>query len=75
MIRPMTRATRDRLQQHLRVMLDCPRLWLDEPAMARGSIELRIGNEVVGTVDEVFDEGERSWAVTIVVLEDELPPP
>jgi hypothetical protein len=43
--------------------------------MARGSIELRIGNQVVGTVDEVFDEGERSWAVTIVVLEDELPPP
>jgi hypothetical protein len=27
---------------------------------------------VLGTVDQVDDEGERSWAVTLIVLEDDL---
>jgi hypothetical protein len=27
---------------------------------------------VLGTVDQVDDEGERSWAVTLIVLEEDL---
>ncbi len=31
-----------------------------------------MGREVLGTVDHVDDEGERSWAVTLIVLAEGL---
>ncbi len=60
------------LQAHLRHVLGCRSLWLDEPRAQGASVQLRIGTEVLGTVDQVDDEGERSWAVTMIVLEDDL---
>ena len=33
---------------------------------------LRIGDNVLGTVDQVDKEGERSWAVTLIVLAEDL---
>ena len=65
-------ADLQRLQSHLRRTLGCMTLALDAPTTRNGSVQLRIGQEVVGTVDQVDDEGERSWAVTLVVLEDDL---
>jgi Protein of unknown function (DUF3126) len=70
-IRPADLA---RLQAHLRTRLDCDHLWLDRPSMPGGTVQLRIGAEVVGTVDQVIEEGERSWVVSLIVLEDDLPP-
>jgi hypothetical protein len=63
-----------RLQAHLRSRLDCRQLSLDRPSKPGGTIQLRIGAEVLGTVDQIVDEGERSWIVSLIVLEDDLPP-
>lgn len=64
---------RSRLQIYLRRMLRNPDVSLDAPARSKGAVHLRVGDDVLGTVDQVDDEGERSWAVTIVVLEEDLP--
>lgn len=60
------------LQSHLRRRLGCMTLSLDPQPQPGATVELRIGREVVGTVDHVDEEGEHSWAVTLVVLEKEL---
>jgi hypothetical protein len=31
-----------------------------------------MGDDVLGTVDQVTEDGERFWAVTMIVLEDDL---
>ena len=31
-----------------------------------------MGEDVLGTVDQVDEEGERSWVVTLVVLAEDL---
>jgi hypothetical protein len=66
----MTPANRQRVQAYLRQALACPTLSLE--TVSRGPMELRVAGQTLGTVDQVDDEGERSWAVTIVVLEDDL---
>jgi hypothetical protein len=68
----MTAKDRARLQAYLRTMLRNPDVALDAPARSGGTVHLRIGDDVLGTVDQVDDEGERSWAVTLIVLEDDL---
>ena len=60
------------LASHLRRKLGCMTLSLDPPSTPGGTVEVRIGHEVVGTVDQVDEEGERCWAVTLVVLEEDL---
>ena len=68
----MTTANRTRLQAHLRTALRSPTLTLDPPETQGGTAQLRVGDEVLGTVDQVDEEGERSWVVTLVVLTDDL---
>ncbi len=68
----VTSETLQVLQSHLRRKLGCMTLSLDPAGAPGGSVEVRIGREVVGTVDQVDEEGERSWAVTLVVLEEDL---
>ncbi len=65
-------ADRTRLQGYLRRALHSPGLVLDPPETQGGTAQLRVGDAVLGTVDQVDEEGERSWAVTIVVLEEDL---
>lgn len=68
----ITQADRARLQTYLRRALHSPGLALDPPETQGGTAAIRVGETVLGTVDQVDEEGERSWAVTIVVLEDDL---
>ena len=68
----ISQADRVRLQTYLRRMLRNPDVILSAPARAGGTVHLRIGDDTLGTVDQVDDEGERSWAVTLIVLEDDL---
>ena len=68
----ITQADRGRLQAYLRKMLRNPDVALSAPARAGGTVHFRIGDDVLGTVDQVDDEGERSWAVTLVVLAEDL---
>ena len=37
-----------------------------------GTAQIRVGKDVLGTVDQVDEDGERSWAVTLIVLEEDL---
>ena len=69
---PITAADRSRLQAYLRAALHSPGLMVTGPARPGATAELRVGDAVLGTVDQVDEEGERSWAVTIVVLEEDL---
>ena len=61
-----------RLQAHLRRTLDTNRLHLVPPTARGGSVQARVGAEVLGTLDQVDDEGERCWVLTLVVLEEDL---
>jgi hypothetical protein len=53
-------------------MLRNPDVVLDAPGRKGGSVHLRIGDDMLGTVDQVDDEGERSWVVTLTLLEEDL---
>ncbi len=63
---------RARLQAYLRRALHSPGITVDPPETQNGTSQLRVGDAVLGTVDQVDEEGERSWTVTIVVLKDDL---
>ena len=45
---------------------------LDPPETQAGTAQIRIGEDVLGTVDQVDEDGERSWAVTLIVLAEDL---
>ena len=68
----ITQADRARIQTRLRQMLHSPGLVLDPAETQGGTLQVRMGRDVLGTVDQVEDEGERSWAVTLIVLEEDL---
>ena len=70
----ISQADRIRLQAHLRKALRSPSITLDPPETLGGTVQVRTGENVLGTVDQVDDEGERSWAVTLVVLAEDLEP-
>ncbi len=68
----ITAADRARLQTRLRAILHSPGVIIDPAETQGGTAQLRVGNEVLGTVDQVDEDGERSWAVTLIVLEEDL---
>ena len=68
----MTHFDRVRLQSHLRRVLHSPDIILDPSELQGGTAELSVGGDVLGTVDEINKEGERSWAVLLIVLADDL---
>jgi len=63
-----------RVQAYLRRLLGTEKLHLIAPARAGLTVELSVDGEVIGTVDRDDEEGEVSYAVTISVLEEDLPP-
>ena len=68
----ITQVDRVRLQAHLRRTLHSPDIILDPPETQGGTAQLRIGEDVLGTVDQLDEDGERSWAVTLIVLAEDL---
>ena len=68
----ITQADLARLQTHLRRMLHSPGIMLDAPESQNGTAQLRVGIDVLGTVDQVDEDGERFWAVTLIVLAEDL---
>ena len=68
----ITSADRIRIQRRLRAMLHSPGITLDPAESQGGTAQIRVGNDVLGTVDQVTEDGERSWAVTLIVLEEDL---
>ena len=70
----MTGAEIDRVQTYLRRLLGNDRVKVVPPMKAGFPIEVMIGDETVGTLDKDTDDGEVSYAVTIAILDEDLPP-
>ena len=62
----------DQITAFLKRKLCSPVLRLEQPAYPGATVQLLAGAEVLGTVVPDDEEGERSFAVTIVVLSEEL---
>jgi hypothetical protein len=70
----MTPTDIDRVQIYLRRLLGSDRIRLLPPAKPGLSVEVAVEDEVVGTVHRDDDEGEVSFSVNIIILDEDLPP-
>lgn len=70
----MTPTDIARVQTYLRRLLGSEKVKLVPPARKGMSVELAVGEEVIGTIHRDDEEGEVSYAVHITVLEEDLPP-
>jgi hypothetical protein len=70
----MTGAEIERVQTYLRRLLGSDRLTIVPPIKPGFPIEVAVGDETIGTVDKDTDEGEVSYAVTLTILDEDLPP-
>ncbi|GAN62147.1 DUF3126 family protein [Acetobacter indonesiensis] len=62
-----------RLQTALRRLLGSAGLTVNPPPRAGMSVELAVNGEVIGTIHRDDDEGEVSYAINMVLLEEDLP--
>ncbi|GBQ05792.1 MULTISPECIES: DUF3126 family protein [Acetobacter] len=62
-----------RLQTALRRLLGAKGLSVNPPPRAGMSVELAVDGEVIGTIHRDDDEGEVSYAINIILLEEDLP--
>ena len=63
-----------RVQTYLRRLLGSEKIRLIAPPRAGLTVEVAVEDEVIGTVHRDDEEGEVSYAVTLTVLEEDLPP-
>jgi hypothetical protein len=70
----MTPTDLARVQAYLRRLLGSERITLVPPARKGMSVEIAVNEEVIGTIHRDEEEGEVSYAVNIIVLEEDLPP-
>ena len=63
-----------RVQAYLRRILGSDRITLIAPPRPGLSVEVSVEGEVIGTVHRDDEEGEVSYAVTLSILEEDLPP-
>jgi hypothetical protein len=66
----MTGAEIERVQTYLRRLLGNDRLTVVPPVKPGFPVEVAVGEETIGTLDE----GEISYAVTLTILDEDLPP-
>jgi hypothetical protein len=62
-----------RVQAYLRKTLGSDRIYLDPPKTRSGSVEVRAGDEFIGTVHRDVEDGEISYSLHITILEEDLP--
>ena len=63
-----------RVQTYLQRLLGAERIRLIAPPRPGLSVEVSVDGEVIGTVHRDDEEGEVSYAVTLSILEEDLPP-
>ncbi|MCS6890575.1 MAG: DUF3126 family protein [Rhodovarius sp.] len=68
----MTPAEIQAVQACLRKLTGSSRLTIKAPARRGLPVELLAGEEVIGTVDRVEEEGELAYHITITILEEDL---
>ena len=71
----MTPAEIAQVQAHLRKQFNNQQIVVAAPKRRGGSVELRIGDEFIGTIHRDAEDGEVSYAVQIVVLSEDLEMP
>lgn len=62
-----------RLTNYLRQTFNNPRITILPPSKDGHPIEMRIGEEFIGVVHRDVDEGEVSYSIQIMILEEDLP--
>jgi hypothetical protein len=70
----MTPSDIERLQTYLRRIFGSDRVTVLRPAKPGLSVEIAVQDEVIGTVHKDTEEGETSYSINLIVLEDDLPP-
>ncbi|WP_448206703.1 DUF3126 family protein [Azospirillum sp. sgz302134] len=70
----MTETEIARVQAYLRKTLGNDKIVIEPPEKAGQSAEVMLGDEFVGTLHRDVDEGEVSYALHVVILEEDLPP-
>ena len=68
----MTPAEATALQTHLRQLFGNTKIVVAKPERKNASVELRIGEEFIGTIHRDEEDGEVSYDVRIVVLSEDL---
>lgn len=71
----MTPTDIARVQTYLRRILGSDRIKIIPPAKPGLSVEVSVQDEVIGTIHRDTDEGEVSYALQIIILDEDLPPP
>ncbi|TPG46353.1 DUF3126 family protein [Roseomonas nepalensis] len=70
----MTKSEIERVQAYLRRLLATERIRVVAPVRAGMSIEVAVGDEVIGTLHRDAEDGEVSYAVHLTILEEDLAP-
>jgi hypothetical protein len=70
MIKPSDIA---RVQAYLRSTLGSNRIHIDAPKNRTASVEVRAGEEFIGTLHRDEEDGEVSYSLHITILEEDLP--
>jgi len=63
-----------RVQTYLRKLLGNDRIHIDVPKKAGATVEVRIGDEFIGTLHRDEEDGEVSFSLQMAILEEDLPP-
>ena len=69
----MTRSEIERVQAYLRQLLGTERIRIAAPKRTGLSVEVAVGDEVVGTLHRDSEDGEVSYSVHLTILEEDLP--
>ena len=69
----MTSLEIERVQTYLRRILGSDRIKVLPPAKPGLSVEVAANDEVIGTLHKDTDEGEISYALNIIILDEDLP--
>jgi Protein of unknown function (DUF3126) len=62
-----------RVEAYLRKTLGNGNLHIDAPKRRGAPVEVRVGNEFLGTLHRDEEEGEVSFSLHITILEEDLP--
>jgi hypothetical protein len=63
-----------RVQAYLRKTFGTDRIFIDPPKTRTGPVEVRVGEEFIGTLHRDAEDGEVSFSLHIMILEEDLPP-
>ena len=69
----MTASEIARVQAYLRTLVGSDRIRVIKPPRAGLTVEVAVGDEVIGTLHRDEEEGEISYSMHVTILEEDLP--